>query len=61
MVAAASSLSVEISPEVPIPDDDNNEPEMPLTMAASMILTTLPKDAHVALEGAGDLPQAKGT
>ena len=29
-------------------------------MAASIILTTLPKDAHAALEGAGDLAQAKG-
>lgn len=30
-------------------------------MAASVILTNLPKDASTALEGAGDLPQAKVT
>lgn len=33
---------------------------MPLTMAASIVLTALPRDAHAALEGAGDLAQAKG-
>lgn len=43
-------------------DDPEDDPaEMPLTMAASVILTNLPKDASTALEGAGDLPQAKVT
>ena len=45
----------------PIPEDENNEPEMPMTMAASVVLSSLPKNAHEALEGAGELPQAKGT
>ncbi|KAI9657857.1 MAG: Ubiquitin-like protein [Alyxoria varia] len=43
----------------PIPEDGDQEADMPLTMAASMILTSLPKNAHEALEGAGELPQAK--
>lgn len=34
---------------------------MPMTMAASVILEQLPKDAHKALETAGDLEQEKGT
>lgn len=58
--------------ESPIPDDaspsdtdDANNPtgdsSMPLTMAASVILTALPPDAHQALANAGALPQAKVT
>lgn len=40
-----------------IPEDDETA-EAPLTMAASAILTHLPKDASKALENAGDsLPQ----
>lgn len=34
---------------------------MPLTMSASVILSALPKDASTALQGAGDLAQAKVT
>ena len=45
----------------PVAEDESNEPEMPLTMAASVVLTSLPKNTHEALEGAGELPQAKGT
>lgn len=49
------------SPEVPFEDeDDNNIQELPLTMAASVILENLPKDASQALETAGKLEQAKG-
>lgn len=48
-------------PEAPIPDAPDDRSEMPLTMAASVILTTLPKDASAALQGAGDLPQVKVT
>lgn len=42
-------------------EDPSTDAAMPLTMAASVILTSLPKDASSALVGAGDLPQAKGT
>ena len=43
----------------PIPDDEQAA-DVPLTMAASVVLTSLPKDAHEALEGAGELEQEKG-
>ena len=39
---------------------EDNVAEMPLTMAASVVLDQLPKDAHKALETAGELTQAKG-
>ena len=42
-------------------ESDDDQTETPLTMAASVILTNLPQDASSALEGAGDLPQAKVT
>lgn len=59
--ASSSGESTPPTGEVPIPDEPDNQTEMPLTMAASMILTSLPKDASAALEGAGDLPYAKVT
>lgn len=48
------------SPEERILDDDDNA-EAPLTMAASVVLTNLPKDATKALEKAGSLGVEKGT
>lgn len=42
-------------------DPEDDQEEMPLTMAASTILTNLPKDATTALQGAGDLPEPKVT
>jgi len=48
------------SPEERIPEDDDNA-EAPLTMAASVVLTHLPKDASKALEMAGVLGVEKGT
>jgi ubiquitin-like protein ATG12 len=47
------------SPDVAEEDDDGAD--LPLTMAASVVLEHLPKDAHKALETAGELEQAKGT
>lgn len=41
-------------------DDDGQEPDLPLTMAASLVLSALPKTAQAALEGAGELAQTKG-
>ncbi|KAF4554300.1 putative ubiquitin-like autophagy protein Apg12 [Elsinoe fawcettii] len=46
------------------PPDENlpDEPaDMPSTMAASVILESLPRDAHAALEHAGELPNPKIT
>lgn len=43
-------------PEEALPDEPA---DMPLTMAASVVLDQLPRDAHNALEHAGELPQAK--
>jgi hypothetical protein len=47
------------SPEERIPEDDDTA-EAPLTMAASVVLTNLPKDASKALEMAGTLGVEKG-
>jgi hypothetical protein len=41
----------------PIPDEQEADADLPLTMAASVFLTGLPKDAKSALEGAGDMPR----
>lgn len=46
-------------PDDPIQDEDDGT-ELPMTMAASVVLEQLPKDAHKALETAGELQQAKG-
>jgi hypothetical protein len=42
-----------------IPEEDNNTTEAPLTMAASVVLTNLPRDASKALESAGNLAVQK--
>lgn len=48
------------SPSPPDEEELPDEPaEMPLTMAASVVLEQLPKDAHAALEHAGELPFPK--
>ncbi|KAH7135494.1 ubiquitin-like autophagy protein Apg12-domain-containing protein [Dendryphion nanum] len=43
------------SPKERILDEDENTADAPLTMAASVILTNLPRDASKALESAGDV------
>ncbi|KAF2243728.1 ubiquitin-like protein ATG12 [Trematosphaeria pertusa] len=48
------------SPEERIPEEDDNA-EAPLTMAASVVLTHLPRDASRALETAGNLGVEKVT
>lgn len=45
----------------PIPDDDNEEADLPLTMTASAVLTHLPIDTTSALATAGSFPKDKGT
>ena len=44
-----------------IPDSSTTEPDLPLTMASSMILTALPRDAASALSSAGTFLNAKVT
>ncbi|KAH7083272.1 ubiquitin-like autophagy protein Apg12-domain-containing protein [Paraphoma chrysanthemicola] len=46
------------APEERIPEDDETT-EAPLTMAASVVLTNLPRDASKALETAGNLTVQK--
>lgn len=56
----ASSSSTPTPLDGPLEEEDNAA-DLPLTMAASVILDHLPRDAHRALETAGELEQAKGT
>lgn len=44
-----------------VAEEDDTAGDMPLTMAASVVLENLPRDAHKALETAGDIRPAKGT
>lgn len=48
------------SPKERIPEE-NDTTDAPLSMAASVVLTNLPKDASKALETAGNLTVQKGT
>jgi ubiquitin-like protein ATG12 len=43
----------------PIPDDDHGA-DLPLTMSASVVLTSLPRDAHQALADAEAVDTGKG-
>lgn len=49
------------STEPAIPDSHRHSPDLPLTLASSMILTSLPRDAAAALASAGSFPNAKVT
>lgn len=55
----ASASSTPSPPHLP-EDDDDAAADLPMTMAASVILENLPKDAHAALETAGELKDANG-
>lgn len=44
-----------------IPDSDYADNDLPLTLASSMILTSLPRDTAAALLSAGQFPSAKIT
>ena len=54
----ASSASTPTPPDAPADGEENAD--LPMTMAASVILENLPKDAHAALETAGELRDANG-
>ncbi|KAK5136743.1 Ubiquitin-like protein [Meristemomyces frigidus] len=57
----SSSRSTPTPPDAPTEVDDDNAADLPLTMAASVVLDHLPRDAHKALETAGELEVAKVT
>jgi ubiquitin-like protein ATG12 len=44
----------------PIPDDEHGA-DLPLTMSASVVLTSLPRDAHQALADVEAVDTGKGT
>lgn len=54
-------MSGSITPQnpSPIPDEDEHEPDLPLTMMASVVLTQLPLDATAALQEAGVFEKPK--
>jgi len=58
---ASAPSEVQSPPPAPISDDEDTAADLPLTMAASVVLTSLPRDAAKALEGAGELKQDKVT
>ncbi|OCK91518.1 ubiquitin-like protein [Cenococcum geophilum 1.58] len=58
---ASAPSEIQTPPPAPISDDEDTAADLPLTMAASVVLTSLPRDAAKALEGAGELKQDKVT
>lgn len=58
---ASAPSEAQTPPPAPISDDEDTAADLPLTMAASVVLTSLPRDAAKALEGAGELQQSKVT
>ncbi|ORY12880.1 ubiquitin-like autophagy protein Apg12-domain-containing protein [Clohesyomyces aquaticus] len=55
-------MSSTFEPSEPrIPDEEDNTADVPLTMAASVMLTNLPRDASAALKEAGVLGVGKVT
>ncbi|KAK6397827.1 hypothetical protein LTR65_005075 [Meristemomyces frigidus] len=55
----SSSTPSPTPPDAPV-EEESNAADLPLTMAASVVLEHLPKDAHKALETAGELEITKG-
>ena len=56
----AGDVQAEASPVAsPIPDRRSPSPELPLTMTASVVLSSLPRDATSALAAAGKFTQEK--
>lgn len=55
----ANSRATATANEVPIPDNEH-EADLPLTMMASVVLNSLPRDAHAALASAGEFDKEKG-
>jgi hypothetical protein len=65
MASSSSPSTRPLAPPSPeaqaLDDEDDAAADLPMTMAASVVLEHLPKDAHQALETAGALEQEKGT
>ncbi|KAG0651586.1 Autophagy-related 12 [Hyphodiscus hymeniophilus] len=59
MATNPSQIPSPADPSPAIPDSEYNETDLPLTLASSMILTSLPRDAASALSAAGNFPTAK--
>ncbi|EKD15219.1 uncharacterized protein L3040_001589 [Drepanopeziza brunnea f. sp. 'multigermtubi'] len=59
MSSPSPTLSISGTPPEAIPDSAQQEPDIPLTLASSMILTALPRDAATALSSAGEFPKPK--
>lgn len=53
------SIDDRAAPTTPIPDEEQGV-DLPLTMAASVVLTGLPKDAHQALTDVEAIDSGKG-
>ena len=51
--------SQNVAENVPIPDEDQGA-ELPLTMSASIVLSSLPRDAHRALTDVEAIDEGKG-
>lgn len=49
------------SPSAPLEDEDDADADLPMTMAASVVLENLPRDAHSALQRAGELENKDGS
>jgi ubiquitin-like protein ATG12 len=60
-MASPLSPSEPTTPGAAIPDSEYPDNDLPLTLASSMILTALPRDASTALASAGEFPAAKVT
>lgn len=58
---SASPAPSTSSQDDPSPENEPQTDDLPLTMAASVVLDHLPKDAHHALNTAGELSQPKVT
>lgn len=55
---SSASKSNNNSANTPIPDEDHGA-DMPMTMSASVVLTSLPRDAHQALADAEAIDTGK--
>ncbi|KAK4232517.1 ubiquitin-related domain-containing protein [Podospora fimiseda] len=58
-IATASASSLGNSPPASPVLEGRNSPDLPLTVTASTVLMTLPRDATAALAAAGGFPQEK--
>lgn len=60
-VSANAEPEIETEAEATLASSESLQTDMPMTMAASVVLDHLPRDAHTALSKAGLLEQGKST